>query len=287
MPAEDSLREGNVAEALAQLKQQVRSNPSDAKLRTFLFQLLAISGDWDRALAQLNVAGELDDGTLAMVQAYREALSCEALRQMVFQGQRSPLVFGDPEPWIAMMIEATRLTADGKHSEAQQLRNNALESAPATSGTIQTGAADSPSVPFEWIADADSRLGPILEVIVNGRYYWTPFNRIQRIQIEEPVDLRDMIWLPAFFTWANGGETFGMIPTRYPGSEAHEDGLVQLARKTEWIQQGDDVFLGLGQRLLATDQSECGLLDVREIVLNTSGDGDLAPDANTSDSSDT
>jgi len=210
-----------------------------------------------------------------MVQAYREALGCEAVRQNVFLGQRSPLVFGDPAPWTALMIEALRLTADGQHSQSQQLRNEALESAPATSGAIQTGAEESPAEPFEWIADADPRLGPILEAIVNGRYYWIPFHRIQRIQIEAPADLRDMVWLPAYFTWANGGEAFGMIPTRYPGSESHADGLIQLARKTEWVQH-DDVFLGLGQRLLATDQGEYPLLDVRDITLNTAVESDGA-----------
>ena len=32
--------------------------------------------------------------------------------------------------------------------------------------------------PFEWVADADSRLGPVMEAIINGRYYWVPFARL-------------------------------------------------------------------------------------------------------------
>lgn len=60
---------------------EVRKAPADAKRRVFLFQLLAVMGDWDRALNQLNVAGELDSGTLAMVSTYREALRCEVLRR--------------------------------------------------------------------------------------------------------------------------------------------------------------------------------------------------------------
>ena len=282
MSAEEALRSGNVAEAVEHLKDQVRANPADAKLRTFLFQLMAVSGDWDRALAQLNVSGELDAGTLAMVQAYREAIRCEALRQKVFAGERAPLVFGEPESWIAQIVEAVRLSAQGQHAEAQRMRDEALETAPATSGRIQVAGA-SDAEPFEWIADADSRMGPILEGIVNAKYYWIPFHRISKIQIEEPADLRDMVWLPVFFTWANGGETIGMVPTRYFGSESSDDGLIKLARKTEWVQQTEDAYFGMGQRLIATDQGDYGLLDVREIVLDVDVDEDAAP-TNPSDS---
>ena len=79
-PAEQALRDGDALKALKLLTEQVRSKPQDAKLRVFMFQLLCVLGQWDRALNQLNVSLELDPGTLPMVQTYREAISCEALR---------------------------------------------------------------------------------------------------------------------------------------------------------------------------------------------------------------
>jgi type VI secretion system protein ImpE len=54
--AERSVREGDLAGALMALQDQVRKNPSTSDLRVFLFQLLAVLGEWDRALTQLNVA---------------------------------------------------------------------------------------------------------------------------------------------------------------------------------------------------------------------------------------
>jgi type VI secretion system protein ImpE len=211
---------------------------------------------------QLNVAGGLDAGTLAMVQTYREALRCESLRAEIFAGQHSPMVLGQPPQWLALLMEALRLSALGQHGEAERLRNEAFEAAPAISGTINGEA-------FEWIADADGRLGPVLEAIVNGRYYWVPFERIREIQIEAPEDLRDMVWLPAHFELANEGEAFGLIPSRYPSSESFDDGLVQLGRKTEWQEQDGGLFVGLGQRLLTTDAGDYSILDVRQITLDT------------------
>jgi type VI secretion system protein ImpE len=40
-----------------------------------------------------------------------------------------------------------------------------------------------------------------------------------------------------------------------------------LARLTEWDSPAERVFLGLGQRLLATDQGEYPLLEIRQLVL--------------------
>jgi type VI secretion system protein ImpE len=200
-----------------------------------------------------------------MVEAYREALRCEVLRAEIFAGQRSPMVFGEPEQWVALLTEALRLTSQGQHAQSQPLRKMAFDAAPATSGTID-------GTPFEWIADADTRLGPVLEAIVNGKYYWIPFNRIMRIQIDIPSDLRDLVWMPAHFSWANGGEAVGMIPTRYAGSETSEDSKIRLARKTEWMELGEDMFVGLGQRMLATDAGEYSLMDVRDIKLDLIGE---------------
>jgi type VI secretion system protein ImpE len=90
MSAEELLRQGRLNDAFAALKEQVRKAPANAKLRVFLFQVLAVQGDWERALTQLNTAAEMDASTLAMAQMYREALSCEALRAEVFAGLRTP-----------------------------------------------------------------------------------------------------------------------------------------------------------------------------------------------------
>lgn len=265
MSAEELLRELKLDASLAELQQQIRGNPADAKARVFLFQLLCVLGQYDRALTQLNVAGEMDASTLAMVQTYREALSCEVLRSEIFAGRRSPLVFGDPEQWVALMLQALALSADGNHAQADDLRSQAFEDAPTTAGELD-------GQPFQWIADADSRLGPILEAVVNGNYYWIPFARIKEINLEPPADLRDMVWTPAYFTWANGGETVGLIPTRYPGSESSDDPQIQMARKTEWAEEGDGAYMGSGQRVLATDVDDYPLLNVRQIKLDVQQD---------------
>lgn len=262
--AKISLKEGKLDDALTQLQDQVRKNPQIAKLRVFLFQLLTLNGQWDRALNQLNVCGNLDPANLAMVQTYREAIRCELLREKVFNGDTSPLVFGEPAQWIALLIEACKSSAQRRYAQAGELREQAYELAPITAGNFN-------GTPFSWIADSDSRLGPVVEAIVNGRYYWIPFERIARIQIEAPADLRDLVWLPAQFTWSNGGTAFGLMPSRYPGSAQVDDSAIRLARKTEWTEPADGHFHGFGLRTFITDSGDYSLFDARDLVFDNSG----------------
>jgi type VI secretion system protein ImpE len=263
--AEQCLRDGNPLAALPQLQEAVRANPGDAKLRIFLFQLLSVLGQWDRALNQLNVAAELDPVALAMAQMYREALHCEVLRAQVFEGKKSPVAFGEPEQWLALLIESLLLSGQGKHKEANAVRATAFDEAGATGGTVD-------GQPFDWIADADSRLGPVCEAIINGRYYWVPFSRLRAVTIETPEDLRDVVWMPAHFQFDNGGESVALIPTRYPGSEKSDDGQLLLARKTTWVEAASNVYHGLGQRLFALNSGEIAIMDTRKIMVGPDSD---------------
>jgi type VI secretion system protein ImpE len=266
-PAEQALKDGDPHAALKLLQEEVRGKSSDPKLRVFLFQLLAVVGQWERALNQLEVAANLDPLTLAMAQTYREALHCEVLRAEVFEGRKSPMVFGEPEQWLALLIESLLLSGREQFKESDAMRARAFDEAPATSGTLD-------GKPFEWIADADMRLGPVLEAVINGRYYWVPFNRLTRVSIEAPEDLRDVVWTPAHLLLENGGEAYGLVPTRYAGTDKTEDGPLLLGRKTTWDERRPEFFCGVGQRIISTDAGEVSLMDVRQIDLNPGPAGD-------------
>jgi type VI secretion system protein ImpE len=259
--AEQNLKNGDPVAALARLQEDVRARPSDGKLRVFLFQLLCVLGQWERALNQLKVASELDPLALPMAQMYGDAVRCEAIRTAVFDGSKSPMVLGEPEQWLALLIESRLRAGAGEAAQADELRLRAFAEAPASSGDID-------GRPFEWLADADSRLGPVMEAIINGRYYWVPFSRLTKVTMEAPEDLRDLVWMPAHLDFDNGGESLALLPTRYPGSEASADGAVALARKTVWESIGEDAYRGLGQRLLATDAGETPILEIRSISVH-------------------
>jgi type VI secretion system protein ImpE len=266
MSAIELLKASDPVGALKALSDDVRAKPGDSKNRVFLVQLLCVLGQWERALNQLSVAAELDALAVPMKQVYGEAIRCEGVRAEVFAGSRTPMVFGQPDEWLTLLIESLLRRGRGEEAMAEQLRERAFDGAPATAGTIDGS-------PFEWLADADMRLGPVLEAFVNGKYYWVPYARLSHMKLDPPEDLRDCVWLPAHLQFKNGGETLALIPTRYEGSEKSDDGALQLARKTEWRELAPDVWVGSGQRVLGSDAGEHALMDVREILFNEASNG--------------
>ena len=234
-----------------------RAAPGDASTRMKLFRLFAVTGQWERAATQLDAASNLDTSLGFTAMVYKQAIACERFREEVFAGRRTPVIAGEPPRWLALMIEALRADAA---ASGEPLRAEALESAPAKGGRIDGQA-------FEWVADADSRLGPVCECFIDGKYYWVPFERIERIDIPVPEDVIDVVWASAEMTFSTGGAKHVLIPVRYPGTERSDDDDLLMARKTTWSGSDDSGYRGLGQRVLATDQAEVGLLDVRVLEL--------------------
>lgn len=264
MNAAELLKQGRINDALLALQDAVRNKPEDQAQRIFLFQINCVLGRLDKALTQLQAIASLDAEAMLMAQIFRPVITCELLRREVFAGKRTPLIFGEPMEWIGSLVQAGAHVARGEFDAAAALRSRAFEEAPASRGTID-------GKPFEWIADADSRLGPVIEAFIDGKYYWVPFGRVSKLALEKPTDLRDLVWLPATFTWTNGGAVPGHIPVRYPDTEASADDALRLARKTAWTEHPGETFVGLGQRVFTTDAGDFPLLDCRLIEMTGEG----------------
>src|SRR5438477_9748133 len=78
---------GKVREAQAALTAYLRDHPTDVVQRTFLFELLCFSGDYDRAEKQLAVLAQgTADAELGAI-LYYSALHAEKMRHQVFANQ--------------------------------------------------------------------------------------------------------------------------------------------------------------------------------------------------------
>jgi len=174
MNSAELVQAGRLEEGLSALQTEIRDKPEDTRLRIFLFQLDCVLGRLDKALTQLQVIADLNADTMLLAQIFRPVIACELLRREVFAGKRTPIIFGEPAEWLGLLIHANELVARGEFAAAAESRGKAFDAAPASAGKIN-------GEPFEWIADSDSRLGPVLEAIIDGKYYWVPFCRIQKI----------------------------------------------------------------------------------------------------------
>src|ERR1700738_4838937 len=132
--AEEKLRAGELSACLTDLQGEVRRNPAEPRPRIFLAQLLMVLGEWDRALTQLNVIAEMDAGAIPIARPYTAAIQCERLRASILRGERSPLIFGDPEPWLALVVQGLAALSAGRPEQADAIRAGGFGAAHATLG---------------------------------------------------------------------------------------------------------------------------------------------------------
>ncbi len=250
--ADDRLRAGDLDGARRALVEVVRRDPGNVPNRMFLFQLLAIAGEWDKAKAQLGSLAQLSPEAQMLSVVYGQAIEAERQREAVFAGTIRADIHGGAE-WAAPLAAALEAEAQGRTDEAERLREAGFDAAPDTPGQLN-------EIPFDWIADADPRFGPTLEAIIGGRYGWLPFASVTEIVCEGPRDLRDIVWYPVEITLASGPRIAALLPARYPGQA--RDPAETLARATSWGEDGH----GSGQRVLITSGDEDhGLLSLRSL----------------------
>ena len=98
MKAKELLDAGKVREAERALSASLRDNPADTALRTFLFELLCFSGQYDRAEKQLGVLAKGSPEAEMGAVLYYSALHGEKTRNSMFQKQEFPQAPGAGVP---------------------------------------------------------------------------------------------------------------------------------------------------------------------------------------------
>ena len=81
--ADALLRQADVDGARAALVEAVRAAPGDQRLRMFLFQLLAIGGEWDKARNQLQSLTQLSSEAQMLSVTYNQVIDAEKEREAV------------------------------------------------------------------------------------------------------------------------------------------------------------------------------------------------------------
>jgi type VI secretion system protein ImpE len=259
----------SLADEIASAMEAIRAAPQSMAPRMALFQLDCVTGNWVRARTQLTTMAHLDAEAMMLARLYEQLIQSETEREDVFAGRKRPVVLGPPTPWLAMMAQGLEHDAAGERDASRDLRARARAEAPARPGTLDGTA-------FTWIMDADPRLGPTLEVVVDGQYRWLPFEHIRRLRADAPAALRDLVWQPVALTLANDSDVKAFVPARYPNSAGHADDAVRLARTSIWVGPDQDQQIGCGQRLLATDVDDYPILAVRKLDFEPASPGAAA-----------
>ena len=238
MNSRELYQAGRLDEAVQALGSELRNDPTDIKRRTFLFELLCFTGEYDRAEKQLDILADAGKEAAMGTLLYRSALQGARTRRDMFEKKTFPL----------------RSLAEG------------VPSGPGSGGTLNGQA-------FETIEDGDPRIGAHLEVFAAGAYLWLPFEHIASVRMEPPKRLRDTIWIPAILQ--TGPKCKGLdlgevlLPVLTPLVSKHPQNSGRLGRETVW-EEVDGETVPAGQKLLLVDGEEIPILEVRNLLFAAS-----------------
>ncbi len=228
MDASALYKAGQLGPAIEALGIELRKQPTDAKRRTFLFELLCFAGEYDRAAKHLDVlaANGQDAGSGAML--YRAALHAQRTREEMFTRGELPLRSDLPspagtcngQPFTSFVDEDDRIGAN-------------LEVFIAGSYTW---------IPFRYVESValqpPTRLRDLL---------WAP----AILRTTKDFRLQDL------------GQV--LLPTLAPLSWKHSDDAVRLGRTTIWQEDPTHDAVPAGQKLFVAGQAEYPLLDLRDL----------------------
>ncbi|GEP56202.1 type VI secretion system accessory protein TagJ [Reyranella soli] len=257
--------EGNLANALTAANAAVRRAPTDIGARVLLAELLAFSGNIERADVVLDACADLDPTAAIVVAEFRQLLRGETARRQLFSDGRVPEFLGEPTAAQRSALAGIVALRNGDPSEAARLAAEAEAARPHPSGTLR-GAA------FDDMRDADDLLASCFEVITTtGKYFWIPPERVLLLEFHPAKRPRDLFWRRATMQVADGPDGDVYLPVIYPpmtkaAADAMTDPL-RLGRATDWQQAGDSgPTTGLGAVTVLVGEEALTWLEIDKIV---------------------
>jgi type VI secretion system protein ImpE len=230
--AHELYTEGRLESAIDALGAELRSNPTDAQRRTFLFELLTFAGRYDRAAKQLDaLAHGQADGALAVL-PYRAALEAEQIREHMF-------ATGDFPTGVAPAPVAGTLNGRPFASIA--------DADPRLGARLEVIAAGRYLwIPWAYVAALHVETPRYLRDL-----RWLPA-RISTNEAVRDVELGEVL-----------------LPALSPSVWRSDDPTLKLGRATDWEELPDGDFAPVGQKRLVVAGEHVPLLDVRDIVITS------------------
>lgn len=224
---------GRLDSAIEALGVELRSNPTDAQRRTFLFELLVFAGQYDRAEKQLDVLARAGPDAELAVLPYRAALQGERVREHMFNTGDFPTEAA-PAPVAG--------TINGRHFTSIE------DADPRLGARLEVMAGGRYMwIPFAYLEAVRMEAPKMLRDL-----RWAPARVTTGAQVRE-MELGEVL-----------------LPALSPVAWRLEDPDLRLGRATDWEELSDGSFAPIGQKMLRVDGELIALHEMRDLVLTPS-----------------
>jgi type VI secretion system protein ImpE len=223
---------GRLEDAITQLGAELREHPTDAQRRSFLFELLSLAGQYDRAAKQLDLLASASPMAEAGASVYRAALQAERVREHMFESGDFPQGAA-PAP-VAGTCNGTPFSS----IEDADPRVGARLEVMAGGRYLWMPFAHLASV----VIEAPTRLRDV---------HWLS------ARIATGPSVKDM----------ELGQV--LLPALSPAAWRQTDAELRLGRATDWEELPSGAFAPVGQKMLLIDEQHVPLADVRELTFGS------------------
>jgi type VI secretion system protein ImpE len=252
---------GKLADALAAAGAAVKRAPTDLSARILLAELLAFSGNAERADVILDAASDIDPSAAIAVAEFRQLLRAEVARRQLFRDGRVPEFIGEPTAAQRHALAALVALRAGDAATAAEEAKAAEAARPHVAGT-HNGEA------FEDLRDADDLLAASFEVLTTtGKYFWIPVERVVSVTFHPPKRPRDLLWRRASMSVRSGPDGDVYMPAIYASPEGAADDSLLLGRSTDWTGPDSGPVRGLGQRTFLVGEEAATVMELHELAL--------------------
>jgi type VI secretion system protein ImpE len=236
-----ALSDDRLEEAIRLAVEGARNAPQDVGLRMLLIEVLILSGDYERADRQADVASKISPADAVGLGILRGQIRGMDARAQWFRNGAVPSFPGGP---TAADEAGLRLNLALRENDAAGARaaSDALEAAIQPSALSWNGcfAPD--------LRDADDRLPHAFEAITTGgSYLWVDMSRIASIALEPVKRPLDLAFRRATVALKSGSEAQLLLPSVYGPVDDVADAL-KLGRQTDWIDLPGGLTGGQGMR---------------------------------------
>jgi type VI secretion system protein ImpE len=219
---------GKVQEAASVLAAVLRDHPTDVQSRTFLFELLCFSGQYDRAEKHLHLLADSSEKAKLGAVLYFSALHGERTRHDLFRTELYP---------ESKAGKTRRGTLNGKPFESIS------DADPVIGPRLEVFAAGA----YLWVG-----FEHIQSIVVEAPK-----------KLRDTLWLPAMVLAGPTFQGADLGEV--LVPVVYPFTWKDADESLWLGRGTQWCADEKNREFPIGQKILLVDGEEVPLLEVRSI----------------------
>lgn len=257
------LSDNALFEAIEETTAHIKTSPTDSNARFLLSDLLTLAGDFEHAKRQISAGA-----TFAPDQAMGFALVSNELRGILaredwFANGASPSFPEGPSKCDELALELNTLQREGDWDGAGFTLQDLDDARGQTAMIWNDRSVDD-------IRDLDDRVPHALEIITTGgSYLWIGYAGIQSLELEPISRPRDLAYRRGRLRLKDGSVDSVLIPALYPGSGS--DVELCLGRKTDWIDKGAGLSIGVGQRCLLAGDEMVGFHDTTS--LRAKGEG--------------